>query len=274
MFISNGNRKPQRHHARLTTACAALILIALVVQAAVACAGMTSTALASIEMAQQQGRQKVQRSRSSDDAIESSWSTDGQRVQVSARNVELSADGQAIRAIRDNGYLFISDKRSGGPRELRVGPGTNGNLSFSYSVRGQQQEFGAEARTWLAQTLLEFVRNSGYAADQRVNWLLSQQGPSSVLDEVSVIPSDNIKRIYLQKLAEKGNLNAANLIQVIEKARQEVTSDFELTEFLLAIKGQVNMSGEVRAAFMKTVERLQSDNDRRKVLSAVATFGG
>src|ERR1043165_2960128 len=186
----------------------------------------------------------------------------------------LIADGQAIRAIRDNGYLFISDKRSGGPRELRVGPGTNGNLSFSYSVRGQQQEFGAEARTWLAQTLLEFVRNSGYAADQRVNWLLSQQGPSSVLDEVSVIPSDNIKRIYLQKLAEKGNLNAANLIQVIEKARQEVTSDFELTEFLLAIKGQDTMRGEVRAAFMKTVDRLQSDNDRRKVLSAVATFGG
>ncbi|HEX8921428.1 MAG TPA: hypothetical protein VF766_08105 [Pyrinomonadaceae bacterium] len=269
MFLANRSRKPQRHYVRLATACAAFILIAL---------GVWAVAQA------QQGRQEVrqvkssrnnvQRSRASDDAIESSWSTDGQRVEVRARNVELSDDGRAIRAIRDNGYLFISDKRDGGPRELRVGPGTNGNFSTSYSVRGQQREFNEEARTWLAQTLLEFVRNSGYAADQRVNWLLSQQGPSGVLDEVSVIPSDNIKRIYLQKLAEKGNLNAANLIQVIEKARQEVTSDFELTEFLLAIKGQVNMSSEVRAAFMKTVDRLQSDSDRRKVLSAVATSGG
>lgn len=288
MFLANGNRKPRRHYARLAPACAALILIAFSVRTAVACDGVTSTTLGSIDTApthaqQRQGRQEVSevnstrnsvhRSRSSDDTVESSWSTDGQRVQVSARDVELSDDGQAIRAIRDNGYLFISDKRNGGSRELRVGPGTNGNLSFSYSVRGQQREFGAEARTWLAQTLLEFVRNSGYAADRRVHWLLSQQGPSGVLDEVSMIPSDNIKRIYLQKLAEKGNLNAANLIRVIEKARQEVTSDFELTEFLLSIKGQVNISSEVRAAFMKTVDRLQSDSDRRKVMSAVATSG-
>jgi hypothetical protein len=251
MFIVNGSRKS---YVRLATACAALIVIALGCQAAAAW-------------------NSSQQSRSAGDTIESSWSTDGQRVEVNARNVELSDDGQTIKAIRNNGYLFIRDQRSGG-RELKVVPGTNGNLSFSYSVRGQQKEFDAQARTWMAQTLLEFVRNSGYAADQRVSWLLSQRGPRGVLDEVSLIPSDNIKRIYLQKLAEGGNLNAANLIQVMEKARQEVTSDFELTEFLIAVKGKVNMSGEVRAAFMKDVERLQSESDRRKVLSALAGSGG
>lgn len=286
MFLANGSRKSQHHYARLATACAASILITVSMQT-VAGVGMT-TALGPLEPAPAQAQQRqerqevrevkstsksVRRSSSADDNIESSWSADGQRVQVSARDVELSDDGQTIRAIRNNGYLFISDKRNGGPRELRAGPGTNGNLSFSYSVRGQPREFGAEARTWLAQTLLEFVRSSGYAADRRVNWLLSQQGPSSVLDEVSMIPSDNIKRIYLQKLAEQGNLNAANLIRVMEKAREEVKSDFELTELLLSIKGQVNISSEVRAAFMKTVDRLQSDSDRRKVMSAVASLG-
>ena len=250
MFIANRSHKS---YVRLTTAGAVLILITLSCQAAVAGNG--------------------QQSRSTSDTIESSWSTDGQRVQVNARDVELSDDGQTIKAIRMNGYLFIRDQRSGVPRELKITQGTNGNLSFSYSVRGQRQELDAQARTWMTQTLLEFVRNSGYAADRRVSWLMSQRGPSGVLEEVSLIPSDNIKRIYLQKLAETGNLDAANLIRVIEKAKQEVTSDFELTEFLISIKGQANTSSEVRAAFMKTVERLQSDNDRRKVLSAIGNSG-
>jgi hypothetical protein len=251
MFIANGNHKS---YALSATACAALIVVALGCRAAFA---WNST----------------QHTRSGGDMIESSWSTDGQRVQVSARDVELSDDVQRITAIHNNGYLIIRDKRRSGPRELKVVPGTNGQLSFSYSVGGQQQEFDAQARMWMAQTLLEFVRNSGYAAGRRVSWLLSQQGPNGVLAEVSSIPSDNIKRIYLQKLAETGNLDAANLIRVIERARQEVTSDFELTEFLISLKGQVNTNSEVRAAFMKTVERLQSDNDRRKVLSAIGSSG-
>lgn len=248
MFITQGNHKS---YVRLATACAALMLVALTCRAA----------------------DSVQRSRSGDDAVESSWSTDGQRVQVNARDVELTDDAQAIKAIRTNGFLTIRDERSGGPRELKVSPGTNGSLSFSYSVRGRQQEFDSQARTWMAHVLLEFVRNSGYEAGRRVSWLSSRQGPDGVLEEVSLIPSDNIKRIYLQKFAETGHLDAANLIRVIERARQEVTSDFELTEFLISIRGQVNMSSEVRAAFMKTVDRLQSDNDRRKVLAGIAGSG-
>jgi hypothetical protein len=249
MFIANGNH---RFYVRLATVCAAFVLLALSCQAAIA---------------------RSQRTSSTDNVVESSWSTDGQRVEVNARDVELSDDAQTIKAIRNNGFLNIRDERSGGPRELKVSPGTNGSLSFSYSVRGRQQELDAQGRTWLAHTLLEFVRNSGYEAGRRVSWLLSRQGPNGVLEEVSLIPSDNIKRIYLQKLAETGHLDAATLIRVIERARQEVTSDFELTEFLIAIKGQVNMSSDVRAAFMKTVDRLQSDNDRRKVLSGIASSG-
>lgn len=289
MSLANGKLTSQRLYTRLAIACAALVLTGLFVQLSVARTNVRSVFVSTSEhdtVAQAQYRQgrrevrevksttsHIQRERAaSDDDVESSWSTDGQRVQVSAKNVVLSDDVKTIKAIRDNGSLSISEKRGGVTRELRVAPEAGGNLSYAYSVQGRQREFDGEARAWLSRILLEFTRNSGYAAEQRVNWILSEQGTGGVLREVSSIPSDNIKRIYLQKLAGTDSLDSANLVRVIEQARQELTSDFELTEFLLSIKAQFNLSGDVRAAFKRAVDRLRSDSDRGKVLSAIAVL--
>lgn len=273
MSLANGRHASQRFYTRLALACAALFLTTLFVQ----------LSLARAQTQHRQGRREVREVKStesherrkgaaSDENIESSWSTDGQRVRVSARNVELSDDVKTVKAIRDNGHLSIRDERGGVTRELKVTPGAGGNLSYSYSAQGRQRDFDGAAQAWLSEILLEFTRNSGHAAERRVNWIVSQQGTDGVLREVSAISSDNIKRIYLQKLAGRGGLDSANLVRVIEQARRELTSDFELTEFLLSIKGQHNMSADVRAAFMKAVGRLQSDSDRGRVLSAIAAL--
>jgi hypothetical protein len=207
---------------------------------------------------------------SSSSEIESSWTSDDEQVRVKARNLELTDDGQAIKSLHDGGYLSISEKRGGKSRELKVTQGLNGNLEYAFSVQGRAREFDADAQQWLSKSLLAFVRNSGFAAGHRVNLILRQQGPDGLLAETSLIPSDNIKRLYLQKLVEQGNLDAATLVRVIEKAGQEITSSYELTEFLISIKDESRQSSEVRAAFMKTLERLPSDYDRGRVLAAIA----
>lgn len=210
------------------------------------------------------------RSHSSHTDTESNWTDGRDSVRVKARNLELTDDGRAIKGLHHDGFLDIREERGGVVRELRVTPSAGGGLTHSLTVRGRSQPFDAEAQTWLASVLLEFVRNSGFAADRRVGSLLSRGGAEAVLAEVSLLPSDNIKRAYLQKLVERGGLDAAGLVRVFEKARREVTSDYELTEFLLAVKDSANAGGEVRAAFFRTVERLQSDYDRGRVLAAVA----
>ncbi|HYO62158.1 MAG TPA: hypothetical protein VER08_00735 [Pyrinomonadaceae bacterium] len=210
------------------------------------------------------------RSHTSHSDTESNWTNGRDSVRVKARNLELSDDGRAIKALHHDGFLSVWEQRGGVVRELRVTPSAGGGLAHSLSVRGRSQPFDAEAQAWLASVLLEFVRNSGFAADRRINSLLSRGGAEAVLAEVSLLPSDNIKRAYLQKLVEQGRLDAANLVRVFEKARREVTSDYELTEFLLAVKDSAGAGGEVRAAFFKALDRLQSDHDRGRVLAAVA----
>lgn len=289
MSLTNGRHASQSFYVRLAVACAGLVLTASFVQLSIARAQVASIFASAhghnsaAQTQQRQGRQEVREVKStgsqerrkraaSGDDIESSWSTNGQRVQVSVKNVELSEDVKTVKAIRNNGHLTVSEKRDGVTRELKVTPGASGNLTYAYSVQGRQRDFDGAAQAWLSQILLEFTRNSGYAAERRVNWMVSQQGTDGVLREVSAISSDNIKRIYLQQLAGRGNLDSANLVRVIDQARRELTSDFELTEFLLSLKGQYDMSADVRAAFKKAVERLQSDSDRGKVLSAIAAL--
>lgn len=207
---------------------------------------------------------------SSNTDTETTWTNEHDTVRVKARNLELTDDGQAIKALHADGYLFIKEERGGATRELKVTQAAGGNLERLFLVQGRSRDFDAEAQAWLSKILLEFVRNSGFASDQRVRWILQQNGVSGVLTEVSLIASDNIKRAYLQKLVEHGSLDSANLVRILEKARQEITSDYELTEFLIAFKEQVNMNADVRAAFLRTLNRLRSDYDRGRVLTAVS----
>lgn len=211
------------------------------------------------------------RQRSPHSDTESTWTDGRDTVRVKARNLDLSDDGQTVKSLRDGGYLSISEQRGGkATRELRMTQSASGGFEYNYSVNGRSKAFDAGASSWLSGILLEFVRSSGFASEERVGWLLSRGGATAVLSEVSLLPSDNIKRTYLQTLVKRGNLDSSNLVRVLEKARQEVTSDYELTEFLIAVKGHVNMSGEVRAALHKTMARLQSDYDRGRVLAAIA----
>ncbi|HVF56038.1 MAG TPA: hypothetical protein VM934_07790 [Pyrinomonadaceae bacterium] len=201
---------------------------------------------------------------------ESNWTDGRDTVRVKARNLELTDDGQAVKSLSDGGYLTISEYRGGASRELRVSQSAGGSFEYKYVFNGKPTAFDAGAQSWLSGILLEFVRSSGFATERRVSWLLSRGGAAAVLSEVSLLPSDNIKRAYLQRLVEQGNLDSPNLVRILEMARQQITSDYELTEFLVAAQPHVNMSGEVRAALQKTLQRLHSDNDRGRVLTAFA----
>jgi hypothetical protein len=213
------------------------------------------------------------RQHSSHSDTESTWTSGRDTVKVKARNLELTDDGQAVKSLQDGGHLFITEQRGDASREMKITQAANGDFEYNYSVNGSPKAFDAGARTWLSNLLLEFVRSSGFASERRVAWLFKRGGADAVFSEVSLLPSDNIKRAYLQKLVEQEKLGASDMIKVLEKAMREVTSDYELTEFLIAVKGRIGTDGEVRAAFQRTLERLQSDYDRGRVLTAVAGTG-
>lgn len=192
----------------------------------------------------------------------------GRRIELKAKNVEITADANDISAIRAGGYFSAVEERGGVRREVAIEPGPDGQLRRSYSLGGQPRPFDAEARAWLSAVVLDFARQSGVGAEARVRHLLEQGGPAGVLAEISEIKSNQVKRAYFGRLVETGGLDSAALVRTLEQAQRELQSAQELAEFLLGLTKSVGTDSQVRRAFFKAAEAVGSTAERRRVLAA------
>jgi hypothetical protein len=190
-------------------------------------------------------------------------------VEVRAHgDIELTDDDSDIKSLSPGAYLTITDRT-----------GILGSVTFeARSVNGKIERKwsglngDAERRKWLADHLLELVRNSGFAAQSRVARILKQSGPDGVLQEVSRINSDYVKRVYLQRLLDTASLDAPTLSRLIMQAGREMRSAYDLASVLSGIAPRLR-DDQSRVAYLQAVKSVNSDYERRRALSALLKTG-
>lgn len=199
------------------------------------------------------------------------WSKDGRKVDVRAHgDIVLTDDDSDIKSLSPGGYLTIQERSglfSGVTFEARS---VNGKVERKWSgLNGD-----AERRKWLADHLLELVRTSGLAADSRVARILKQSGPDGVLQEISRINSDYVKRIYFQRLIDATPLDAATLSRLIAQAGREMHSAYDLASVLIGLTPRLGGKDDsTRLAYLQAVGSINGDYERRRTLSALMKAG-
>ena len=202
-----------------------------------------------------------------------SWSSD--RCSGSARiegTVRMNDDLTGIASISSGGLFRIEEDNGDVDRRLTVRP-TGGQLQYQYRVDGRDVEFDATGRAWLAQALISLYRNTGFAANERVDHLLRTQGPQAVINEVSMLRSDYVQRVYLTKLLERSDLSPALVKQGMEVAARELDSDYELAQTLIAFANKHPLNDDTRSIFINASTSISSDYERRRVLSTALAKG-
>jgi hypothetical protein len=202
----------------------------------------------------------------------STWTDGSDRVEVRARNFQLTDDGTGIKSVAQGSYFIIDEERGGGERQLKVTAGTDGRLNYAYFIEGKAREFDAEAQAWLSRILLNLVRNSDYAAEQRVKWLYEQRGISGVLNEISLLKSSPVKRAYFQRLIETAQLDSNAVTRIFGQVTRDLDSDYERARLLSDIVGKLATHSELRSAFFKALSTVDSDFERRRVLTSVVNL--
>jgi hypothetical protein len=200
--------------------------------------------------------------------VRASWTSGADRIEVRAKNVELTDDETGIKSVAADGHFAAEERRGGVERSLKVSRGPGGRLQYSYFVEGEPRRFDAEAQRWLGEVLSGFVRNSDFAAEARFRRIHKQQGPKGVFEEVSKLSSDYSKRLYLQMLLAEHKQSAEVQTQALEQAGRELSSTYEKAELLLWMLGEVEPGGEARKALFRAVDALDSDHDKGRVLAA------
>jgi hypothetical protein len=202
------------------------------------------------------------------------WSQDGRRLSIhSEGKIELNGDWTDIARLSRGAEMRIEEEAGGTTRRLDVAPGSEGRPVYTWKVDGKERPFDAEGHRWLQSMLLQFVRGTGYAADERIAAILQKQGADGVLAEISQIPSDYVKGIYFKKLFARRDLGAAVVDRALRQAGREMKSDYELSQTLRAAAQSQTLSESVSTAYAEAARSIHSDYEQRQALTALVSRG-
>ena len=194
------------------------------------------------------------------------------RIRIKGK-AEFTDDYRDIKALSPNGSFRAEETRGAITRRFEIETDASGNQRRTYTVQGHAHEFDNEARQWLAALLLDMVRQSGYDAPQRVSRLFQQGGAAAVLEEVAQIKGDYAKRVYLYELLQNHRLSPAEAQRVVRVAGQEMSSDYEMRQTLMAVAEKYLDDPQTLSVFIAAIARINSDYERGQVIAAALKRG-
>ena len=201
-------------------------------------------------------------------------SDDGLRMRVEIRGkVEFTEDYTDIRDVAEGGFVRIEEDRDGQSRRYEVRRDANGQVQRFYYLSGAARPLDENARQWLAKIVLEAVRQGGIDAEKRVQTILRKSGVSGVLEEITHVSGGYAKRIYFDALIKNGNLNAAQLQNVLREAARQISSDYEQAQLLIGVAALLSGKESAVPAFFEATGTIKSDYEHKRVLKALLKTG-
>jgi len=199
------------------------------------------------------------------------WSTGRCTLELEAEGrIVFHPDLSGIQSISPGGYLEVTERIGDRLRRLRVAPGPGGRQTYEYKLDGRARPFDEAGQRWLADFLLALERSSGFAADQRVPYLLQKGGPDGLLAEVGHLTSDYVRSRYLLAMLAVASLDEATLTRTMETAGRRIGSDYELARVLMATAGKYPLATPgARSAFLQAAGTIESDYERARVLMEI-----
>ncbi|HJR61408.1 MAG TPA: hypothetical protein VJ813_18500, partial [Vicinamibacterales bacterium] len=202
------------------------------------------------------------------------WSENGEKLSINYRGAfTLNDTDTDIARVSPGGYLKISEGGWLRGRSLELTADDSGNITRRFRVGNDERPYEPEGRLWLAQVLPRFVRQTGFAAKERVARLLAKGGVPAVLEEISLIKGDYGRKVYFLQLLMQAPLDAAAARRVLEQAGREIDSDYELATTLIAAAEKLLIDDATRKAYFDAARNIESDYEMRRVYSAALKRG-
>jgi beta-lactamase regulating signal transducer with metallopeptidase domain len=181
--------------------------------------------------------------------------------------IEFTDDDRDVKSLSPGGHFRMEEGTWLSGRAYDVKADSAGNLTKTYSVGWSTKPLDSEGQAWLGRLLPQMIRDSAIGAGPRVARILRQGGPQAVITEIGLIHSDGSKRIYLEQLFSQATLNTEQLKDAARLIRR-ISSDGDKAQVLLTVDGKY-FTGELRPDLFEAAESINSDGDKRRVLSDI-----
>lgn len=198
------------------------------------------------------------------------WRASGCEVRLSFdHGLRFTDDFRSIAALE--GSVFRATEDGTVDRALEIRAGDGGALRFAYRVGGRERPFETDGQAWLESVLVQLFRRGGYAADERVQWLLGRGGADAVVAELALMESDHVRHAYSLALLRRAPDDAAVQARLLASAAAW-SSDHYKAELLEALTGRSPDPRVTRAAW-GVARSLDSDYYASKGIARLLTLG-
>lgn len=168
-------------------------------------------------------------------------------------DVQLGDDDKSITSISQDGSVYYRKKN----QTLEVQEDGQGNLL--YTINGNKKSsLNAEDKA-LVEDCIQLLIDYGVDADNRVKRIFAQKGTSGVLSEVERFKSDYVKEMYLSYLLKNQNLSKDEMVSLLNKTNQYLTSDYYKAELLDGVMASFLADEATSNAYLQTVNSISSD---------------
>jgi hypothetical protein len=181
--------------------------------------------------------------------------------------IEFTDDDRDVKSLSPNGHFRLEEGCWLSGRGYDVKADETGNLTKTYSVGRTSKPLDDEGHAWLGRLLPQVIRDTGIGAGTRVARILRQGGPPAVLAEIGLIHSDGSRRIYLEQLFSQATLNTEQLKDSAKLIRG-ISSDGDKAQVVITVDEKY-FSGDLRPYLFAAAESINSDGDKRRVLSDI-----
>jgi len=185
----------------------------------------------------------------------------------------FSDDFTDIATVAPGGRVVVEVDYGAHDRRVTIQRAGNG-VERIYKVDGDVRPFDDEAKAWLTETLTFLLRRTGFMAEERARWILERRGIQGLFDEFVELTGDYTRRIYYQAAVESGKLDAAGYERIVTLAGQNISSDYELAEFLITVSKAQPLTERMQAGFVTAAKSISSDYERHRVLAAALSRPG
>jgi beta-lactamase regulating signal transducer with metallopeptidase domain len=188
-------------------------------------------------------------------------------------DVEFNEDFTDIVRLSRNGSFSIEIDDGETTWEVSLSEG-RGGLERRWFVDRREQPYDADAAAWFTAALQDLFRRTTYKLDERVEWILQTRGVDGLLQEAGLAHSSYLRARLYEAAIATGELSAAQVARVFERAQTEIESDYEMSRLLRSVPTRYLQDRNLRRTYVQTADGLDSDYEKGRVLRAILTQQG
>ncbi len=174
-------------------------------------------------------------------------------------------DERDVKYISPGGFLKFSKRSFGNRRTINLEGESNGIIIREYFEGSKKRPFEPDGSNWMASVLPDIIRTTGIGAEERAKKFYTNGGINALLQEISMLPTNYVKRIYYEASFKIPGLTENEFVLLIEDAGEEIHSSYEIRKVLTDNSDAFRNNDKALAAVLKVAADINSSYEQAKI---------